>query len=454
MKSITINCLNYVRGLIYYFDEIKRWLFFGLFLPLTICFFVMEWDYRVLVFILMGYSAALVGFLFAKTPIGKVLLSAEEDLYHRLVVSSKLEIALIHDLESGRNVYVTPSVKSVLGYQPHHIINRYCTFLFHPDDRKKMMQLLSAKSIAATSNLSTRLRIMEKGNSYRWMTFTVNKPDPVFGQDRYVVCNLKDVQKQQEMEKVSQRYVAELMRKDPAIVLETEVSDQMLGLMTAHELKEPIRTIQSYVQLLDIRHKKQMNEEGKECLHFVSESVHKLNHIVDDIESLFNIDSRQTKLKKVDTQKMVEGTLKLLGGKIREREASILTGILPTVMGDLNQLRHLFQNLIDNAITFNDGKVNIQISCQQQANNWVFEIKDNGIGVPYKFKTKIFDAFRRLHGPQQYGGGSGMGLSICKKIIENHGGSIWVGSSGEGEGTQFFFSLPINPGTRNVFGLN
>ncbi len=454
MKSITINCLNYVRGLFYYFDEIKRWLFFGLFLPLTICFFVMEWDYRVLVFILMGYSAALVGFLFAKTPIGKVLLSAEEDLYHRLVVRSKLEIALVHDLENGRNIFVTPSVKSVLGYQPHHIVNRYCTFLIHPDDRKKMMQLLSPKSIAATSNLSTRLRVMEKGNNYRWMTFTVKKPDPVFGQNRYVVCTLKDVQKQQEIEKASQRYIAELMRKDPALVLETEVSDQTLGLMTAHELKEPIRTIQSYVQLLDMRHKKKMNEEGKECLHFVSESVNKLNHIIDDIESLFNIDSRQTKLKKVKTQKMVEDTLKLLGGKIKNRKASILTGFLPTIIGDSNQLRHLFQNLIDNAITFNEGKPNIQISCQQQANNWVFNIKDNGIGIPYKYKTEIFEAFRRLHGPQQFGGGSGMGLSICKKIIENHGGSIWVESNGVGEGTKVSFSVPINPGMKNNFALN
>jgi PAS domain S-box-containing protein len=445
MKYLSINCLNYVRSLFYYFDEIKRWLFFGLLLPLGICFFVMGWDHRVLLFILMGYAAALVGFLFAKTPVGKALLDTDENLFNRLLVQSATQISIVHDLDSGRNVFITPSVKAVLGYQPHHVVSRYCTFLIHPEDRKKMMQLLSRETLALESNLSTRLRVMQKGKGYCWMTFTVSKPDDIYGQGKYVVCSFKNVQKQQEMEKASQLYVSELMRKDPSIVLNQDISDQNLGLMTAHELKEPIRTIQSYVQLLEMRHQKKLNEEGKEYLHFVAEAVRKVNHIVDDISSLFQVDRQQMALKKVESQKLVEQTLKLLGGKIKNKEASILTGILPTVLADQNQLRHVFQNLIDNALTFNEGKPNIRISCKQKGDNWLFEIRDNGIGIADKYKAQIFDAFRRLHGPQQFGGGSGMGLSICKKIIENHGGSIWMNSPGVGQGSQFFFTMPINP---------
>ena len=356
MKSITINCLKYVRSLFYFFDEIKRWLFFGLFVPLSVVFVVMEWDFRVLVFILMGYAAALVGFLFAKTPIGKVLLSAEEELFHRLAVRSTQDILLVHCLESGRNVFVTPSVKTVLGFHPHHIVNRYCTFLIHPEDRKKMMQLLSTTSIEAKTVLSTRLRVMEKGGGYRWMAFSVQAMDEEFGQNKYVVCSLKDSQKQQEMEKVSRLYVEELMRKDPAIVLENEVSDQMLGLMTAHEIKEPVRTIQSYVRLMELRHKNKLSDEGQECLHFVGNAVVRLNTIIDDIESLFKIDGGQTMLKKVDTQKLVEGTVKLLGSKIRNKNATVIVGMLPEIMADAGQLSHVFQNLIDNALKYNSGR--------------------------------------------------------------------------------------------------
>lgn len=222
MKSITVNCMNHVRNLLYYFDEIKRWLFFGLVLPLIICVMVMEWDYKVFLFIMMGYAAALVGFLFAKTPVGKVLLAEEEDLFNRLVVRSKQEIAFVHDLETGRNVFITPSVKAVLGYQPHHIISRYCTFLFHPEDRTKMTQLLSEKSIEAETKLSAKLRVMEKGNGFRWMTFTVNKPDETFGQKRYVVCTLRDLKHQQKIEKASELYFAELMNKAAAVASESE----------------------------------------------------------------------------------------------------------------------------------------------------------------------------------------------------------------------------------------
>ncbi|MFK7809380.1 MAG: ATP-binding protein [Saprospiraceae bacterium] len=454
MKITTLNSLSQIKNLFYYFDEIKRWLFFGLFLPLIICFIVMGWDHRVLLFILMGYAAALVGFLFAKTPVGKVLLAAEEDLYHRLVVRAKSEIAMVHDLESGRNVFITPSVRAVLGYQPHHIISRYCTFLFHPEDRKKMMQLLSEKSITSSSKLSTRLRVMQKGKGYKWMTFTVHKPDAVFGQEKYAVCTLTDAQKQQEMEKASRMYISELMRKDPAIVLENGTSDQMLGLMTAHELKEPIRTIQSYVQLLEMRHRKGLNAEAKECLHFVGASVHKLNHIVDDIESMFHIDSKQTVITKVNTQKLVLNTIKILGGKIRDREAGVITGMLPEIKGDPNQLRYVFQNLIDNALTFNEGKPDIRITARLQSDSWVFSVKDNGIGISPKYKDQIFEAFRRLHGPQEFGGGSGMGLSICKKIVENHGGRIWLESAGGGSGAAFSFAIPVNPDARKSFDLN
>ncbi len=444
MKSITFTFLNIARDIIHRFDELKRWLFFGLFIPITVVFFLMEWDLRALLFIMLGYVAALVGFMFAKTPMGKVLLTRDEELFHRMVAGSTEEILIVHHLHTGRNVFVTPSVKKILGYHPSHIVDRYGTFIIHSEDRNKMEKLLS--SVRSNTRLSSQLRVLEKGGKHRWMSVTIRQSqtdlDP---KNKYLIWAFRDVQKQKEMEKVSRLYMEELMRKDPTLVLENEVSEQMLGLMTAHEMKEPLRTLQSYVQLLSMRHKVQLSEAGKECLHFVRDSADRLAEIIEDIESLFQIDNRQTVFKKVDTQKLVNGTLKLLRSKIRHKDASVVVGNLPEVMADSGQLRHVFQNLIDNALKYNDGQPNIRISCEERGQFWVFEIKDNGIGVAHKHKEVVFDAFRRLHGPQEYGGGSGIGLAICRKVVENHFGSIWMNSQMEGEGSRFSFSLPVQP---------
>ncbi len=449
MKNITLNFLD--QDLFKKLDEAdkNKLLAVAMVSPLVFFFILLDWDISILIFILLSFAAAMTGFIFAKTKYGKALVSKEEELYYKMIADTSDDIVFIHRVKDKTNVFITPSVQTVLGYAADKVVNRQSAFLVHPEDRKKMTKLIAFKSLRQQTVLKTNLRVQEKGKEYRWMELRVTPIISDNGEIEHAVLKFIDVSEQKELEKVSRMFVEELMRKEPNLQAENQVSDQLVSLMTSHELKEPLRTITSYIQFFEQRYSDDLDKEGQECLHFVHDAALRMEQMINDITDFFKMGGDQMVLKRVDTQKMVGGVIRMLGTKIKEQKASVIVGMLPKVTADPRQLQHLFQNLLDNALKYSKGKTEIWIACKKKTSHWEFEIRDNGIGISKEYQDTVFNIFRRLHTVDQYNG-TGVGLTICQKVIDNHNGNLWLRSDGPEKGTSFFFTIPFEPSV-NVF---
>ncbi len=216
---------------------------------------------------------------------------------------------------------------------------------------------------------------------------------------------------------------------------------QQFAYVASHDLTEPLRMVVSYLELLTSRAREKLDEEDREFIGYAVDGARRMQTLIQDLLAYARVDTRGRPLEPTDCEWVLESVLANLKLAIHESNTVIEHDPLPTVQGDVIQLTQVFQNLIGNAIKFR-GKENprVHVGARREEAQWIFHVKDNGIGIDPKNFERIFVLFQRLHTRQQYPG-TGMGLAICKKIIERHGGRIWVESK-PGEGTTFFFTIP------------
>ena len=217
---------------------------------------------------------------------------------------------------------------------------------------------------------------------------------------------------------------------------------QQFAYVASHDLTEPLRMITSYLELLSSRAEGKLGAEEREFIGYAVDGARRMRTLIEDLLAYARVDTRGRPLEPTDTERVLETILANLKVAIDESGAVIEHEPLPTVEGDKIQLAQVFQNLLGNAIKFH-GKAQpkIHIGARRINGEWLFHIKDNGIGIDPKNFSRIFVLFQRLHTRKEYPG-TGMGLAICKKIIERHGGKIWAESK-PGEGTTFFFTIPV-----------
>lgn len=249
---------------------------------------------------------------------------------------------------------------------------------------------------------------------------------------------LAEAERQQAMEKLKQT-TRDLERSN------TEL--QQFAYVASHDLTEPLRMITSYLELLSDRARRKLGHEEEEFIGYAVDGARRMQQLIQDLLAYARVDTRGRPLEPADCERVLESVLANLKVAIDESHAVIEHEPLPKVKGDSVQLTQVFQNLIGNAIKFH-GKnpPKIHIGAHRNNGDWVFQIKDNGIGIDPKNIDRIFVLFQRLHTRQEYPG-TGMGLAICKKIIERHGGRIWAESK-PNEGTTFFFTIPAEDGKR------
>jgi two-component system sensor histidine kinase/response regulator len=211
--------------------------------------------------------------------------------------------------------------------------------------------------------------------------------------------------------------------------------------VASHDLQEPLRTLSTYLQLFRENNHGQFSEEDREFMDVVLDSAKRMRSLINDLLAFSQVGQREPQLQQVDCASLVKKILAMLANVIEETGAKVTVGPLPTVAAEPQLLGQVFQNLIENALKFHVGQgPAVELSCSESAGTWVFEVKDNGIGINPEHFEKIFKLFQRLHTHDDYPG-TGLGLSICKKVIERQGGKIWL-ESVPGQGTAFYFSLP------------
>lgn len=211
--------------------------------------------------------------------------------------------------------------------------------------------------------------------------------------------------------------------------------------IASHDLQEPLRTIQSYLQLLQRRYQALLDDDAEEFIAFAIDGASRMRMLIEDLLTYARVASRARPLEEVSLDDVLDEVMHSLKIRLEEKAAVIERGPLPVVRADRRQLAQLIQNLLSNALKFQTpGRTPlIQIGASRGEGRWVVRISDNGIGLSTEYQDKIFVIFQRLHSREDYEG-TGVGLAVCKKIIERHGGTIWVESQ-PGQGATFLFTL-------------
>jgi PAS domain S-box-containing protein len=253
---------------------------------------------------------------------------------------------------------------------------------------------------------------------------------PLFDSSRvsYALCGIStDITERKNAEQALRRYNAEL---------------EQFAFIAAHDLQEPLRTVKNYAQLLAKRYSGALGQDGHEFLGFIISGMDRMNLLVADLQTYAEVANRREPAHVAcDLKIILSETLRQLEVSITETQAKIIHGDLPTVVANPRQMGQVFQNLISNAIKYRRAAdpPRIVIESSLQAGEWIIRVADNGIGLEMKYARQIFGVFKRLHGRDVPG--TGIGLAICERIVEQHNGRIWV-ESAPGKGSTFSFSLP------------
>ena len=216
---------------------------------------------------------------------------------------------------------------------------------------------------------------------------------------------------------------------------------QQFAYITSHDLQEPLRTITNFVQLLAAHFQGTLDAEAAECIKFTVEGAQRMQALISALLAYTRAGGTAPEFTAVDGEALLAGVLGDLQLAIEDQAAVVTHDPLPTVYGDATQLGLVLQNLIGNALKFGGAAPpRIHVAARREGRQWTFSVRDHGIGLEPRHAERIFQVFQRLHTPSEYPG-TGIGLAICKKIIERHGGRIWV-ESRPGAGATFFFTLP------------
>jgi PAS domain S-box-containing protein len=217
---------------------------------------------------------------------------------------------------------------------------------------------------------------------------------------------------------------------------------EQFAYVASHDLQEPLRMVSSFTQLLSKRYKDKLDEEANEFIQFAVDGAFRMQGLINDLLEYSRIETKGKKLSAVYIHDVLGQTIINLSLKIKEKNALVTCDELPTVMADGGQMIQLFQNLIGNALKFCKTTPMVHISAKEEKDHYLFSVRDNGIGIEPQYFDKIFQIFQRLHQKDEYSG-TGIGLAICRRIAERHGGKIWVESE-PGEGTTFKFTIRKN----------
>ncbi len=254
----------------------------------------------------------------------------------------------------------------------------------------------------------------------------------------------KDITEKNKQEQLTKQTLTQLNEKNNELkkYIDSNMQLENFAYVASHDLKGPIRTIVGFSQLLQKRTGNKLNHEEKEYLDFILSATKNMYNLINDLLNYSRVDSQVKQSTQISLNVLINNIIQSLHSSISQNNTKIITNNIPKfILADETKIKQLFQNLIANGIKFTREKEQpiIEINCIEKKNKWQFSVKDNGIGIKEEYFEKIFLLFKKLHTHDQYEG-TGIGLSLCKKIVEQHHGKIWL-SSELGKGTTFYFTI-------------
>lgn len=363
----------------------------------------------------------------------KERLTDSEERFRQLAESIR-EVFWIFDVTSETTVYVSPAYEEIWGRSPDSVCGEKDVFFasVFPDDRPRVREYLRAQRAGETCEVE--YRILRPDGSCRWIRDRAFPLRNAKGEIFRVVGAAADITRQKEAIDGLRQSLAELARSNEEL--------EQFAYVSFHDLKEPLRNVSTYVQLLEARLRDHLDEDGRRYIGYVVEGVRRMYAQIDDLLQYGQVSRAPLRREKVDTDDLLREVRLNLASAIAESRADVVVAPLPPLHGNRGELMHLFQNLLENALKFRSDRTPVvSVSGETAGNMAVIRVRDNGIGIAAAHTGKIFALFQRLHGKDKYPG-TGIGLSICKKVVERHGGRIEVESE-PGTGTEFSVTLPL-----------
>ena len=325
----------------------------------------------------------------------------------------------------GKIIEASDGFTDILGYTKKEVVGKSLTSITHEEDReltkKHFKDLVSRK----VNSLQYDKRLITKSNKFIWSQMIVRSMLKTNGEN-YIIGILTNITTQKQAENKMRRLNEELER---------------FAYLASHDLKEPLRTISSLTERLKEKHGKSLNKNAHRYIELIDKASASMVKLTSELLTYSQLGHTVEKYDNINLNTVVNKVKKSLETSIKENQVEFKVDKLPKIKGDKLQIELLFQNLISNSIKYRK-KVNpiITIGYEDRGDMWEFFIKDNGIGIAKEFHDKIFEVFKRLHDTKKYTG-TGIGLSNCKRVVDNHNGTIWVKSSLR-RGATFLFTIP------------
>jgi PAS domain S-box-containing protein len=361
----------------------------------------------------------------------------EREAFSHKVLMSSLNALYIYDVNAGTDSFINTQYTTLTGYTLDDLKDltgaKFFT-LFHPEDQKNLTTYRQALIQAADGEiLENEYRFRTKDGRWIWCL----SRNAVFARDgtgaaSQFIGSFLDISARKTAEEQLAKQAQELARSNAEL--------QAFAYVASHDLQEPLRAVAGCVEIIRRRYQGQLDARADEIIRHAVDGASRMQNLINDLLLYSRVGSRSEPFAPVDSQTALAAALDNLEVALRESGAQVTHDPLPRVTGDLVQLTQLFQNLIGNALKFRGERTPaIHIGAKRQNKEWVFSVRDNGIGIEPQYYKRIFQIFQRLHARNEYPG-TGIGLAICKRIIERHDGRIWV-ESRFGEGAAFFFTL-------------
>jgi PAS domain S-box-containing protein len=328
---------------------------------------------------------------------------------------------------AGRLTDLNPAWEPTLGYERDELRGELLTNLIHPDDLPSVTSTLErVTKESAAGRFESRCR--HKQGYYHWLAWAiVTSP-----QDQLLYAVARDTTERRLAEEKLRQQTEELERSNREL--------EQFAYVASHDLQEPLRTVSSYVQLLARRYQGKLDQDADEFIGFAVEGANRMKSLITDLLAYSRVGSSGKELAPVAMEEIFKRVIDHLQLTIDQGGATVTHDPLPAVLGDNAQMVQLLQNMIGNAIKFRGAEPpHVHVGVRKQAEHWLFFVRDNGIGIDPQHTERVFVIFQRLHNRAEYPG-TGIGLAICRKIVERHGGSIWV-ESVPGKGATFYFTL-------------
>ncbi len=357
-------------------------------------------------------------------------LQESESKYRQIVELAEEGIWVID--HNARTTYVNQAMARMLGYEELEMLGRPIFEFMDEPEKQLTSQYFDRHKQGIGEKHESKLKTKDGKDIWTYMSAS-----PVMDQKGNLLSScalVYNISERKESEQQMLQLTAELKRSNEEL--------EQFAYVASHDLQEPLRAVTSYTQLLAQRYQGNLDAKADKYINHIVDGASRMQQLINDLLAYSRLGTKAQEFEAADCQAAVQQSLCNLQIAIAEKQAVITCELMPTVMADEFQLVQLFQNLIGNAIKFCSQDVPIiQIAAIIQDDEWLFSVRDNGIGIDSEYADRIFIIFQRLHSRREYVG-TGIGLAMCKRIVERHGGRIWVESL-SGEGATFYFTIPI-----------